>query len=161
MLWSSFHRHGGGVQLKPLSQVWEQRQHSEAAAKETGCNVMLAKDPDSCYDLKHDLFKVWPAPTVNNHTQRFQFQLLQGECVERRSEWSFTCKKTLLGQQSSAGGFSLNGGGTYLHGCRLAFSSVLSKPVRSGDLLSTLGYCCTEQFLGKINDALLSTCCSS
>lgn len=46
MLWSSFHRRRKGVPLKPLSQVWEQRQHSEVAATETGCNGVLAKDPD-------------------------------------------------------------------------------------------------------------------
>lgn len=71
---------GGGP--AEASQTWEQRGHSEAAARETGGNVEPAWDPDPCYDLEHNLFKVWSAPPVNNHSQGIKFQQLQGECVD-------------------------------------------------------------------------------
>lgn len=175
MLWSSFRWRWKGVPLKPLSRIWEQRQHSQAPARETGCNVMLAQDPDSCYDLKHNLFRVWPAPTVNNHTHKFEFQL-QDECnVQKGGQNGVVLTKTFFGAAKLCrrlvaqwGGFFLGAkvkkqvlwrsylGGfcpifmlslcrTDLHGCRLSFNSFLPKPVRSGDLLSTLGFCCTEQ----------------
>ncbi len=44
-LWSSFHRRWKGVPQKPLSRIWEQRQHSEAPAIDTGLNAMLAREP--------------------------------------------------------------------------------------------------------------------
>lgn len=72
----------GGPAEAFFFQTWEQRGHSEAAAKETGCTVDPAWDPDSCCDLKHNLFKVSSAPTVNNHSQGIGFQLPQGECVD-------------------------------------------------------------------------------
>lgn len=43
-----------------------------------------------CYDLKHSLFKVWPAPAVNNHRLRFDFQLLQAGSLPlcRTVQWT-------------------------------------------------------------------------
>lgn len=42
-----------------ITDLWrKQRPHSEAPAKEMGCDVMLAQNPDSCYDLKQNLFRV-------------------------------------------------------------------------------------------------------
>ncbi len=77
---SSFHMQWKGVPLKLLSRIWEQRRHSGMPAKEIGCNIMLAQDPDSCFDLKHSLFRVWTTPTVNDHrVKQFEFQLLQDE----------------------------------------------------------------------------------
>ena len=85
---------GGGSPWKPSSWIWEQRQHSAAPARETGCNVMLAQDPDSCYDPKHKLFSVWPAPTVNNHSRRSWVSAARRwmQCVEGRSGRSLTYK---------------------------------------------------------------------
>lgn len=98
MLWSSFHGRWKGVPLKPLSRVWKQRRHSDASAKETGCNVMLAENPDSCLDLKHNLFRAWTAPTVKNHRQRFEFQLLQDKCnVWKGGQNGVLLTKTFLG----------------------------------------------------------------
>lgn len=86
---------GGGSSWKPSSRIWEQRQHSAAPARETGCNVTPAQDPDSCYDPKHNLFRVWPAPTVNNHSRRVECQPPDTQCVKTRSGRSFTYKNTV------------------------------------------------------------------
>lgn len=86
---------GGGSPWKPSSRIWEQRQHSAAPARETGCNVTPAQDPDSCYDPKHNLFRVWPAPTVNNHSRRVECQPPDTQCVKTRSGQSFTYKNTV------------------------------------------------------------------